>query len=58
LPLRYSTDVSDEATLHLSGKVKRHNTHIWGSENPHAIVEHIRDSPKIKVFCALSCDEV
>jgi hypothetical protein len=41
---------SDEATFYLSGKVNRHNIRVWGSENPHAVVEHSRDSPKIKVF--------
>jgi hypothetical protein len=23
---------SDEATFHISGKVNRHNVHIWGTE--------------------------
>lgn len=45
---------SDEATFHLSGKVNRHNVRIWGLENPHATLEHERDSPKVNVFCALS----
>ncbi|KAJ9600337.1 hypothetical protein L9F63_009365 [Diploptera punctata] len=45
---------SDEATFHLSGKVNRHNVRIWGSENPHAIQEHVRDSPKMNVWCSLS----
>jgi hypothetical protein len=43
---------SDEATFHVSGAVNRRNVRIWGSENPHAYVEHQRDSPKVKVFCA------
>jgi hypothetical protein len=38
---------SDEACFHLSGKVNRHNVHIWGMENPHATVQYIRDSPKV-----------
>ncbi|KAJ4432694.1 hypothetical protein ANN_21317 [Periplaneta americana] len=37
---------SDEATFHVNGCVNRHNCVIWGSENPHVIHEHIRDSPK------------
>jgi hypothetical protein len=41
---------SDEATFHLSGKVSRYNIRIRGSENPHAVVEHVRDSPKMNVF--------
>ena len=41
---------SDEATLHVSGAVNRRNVSIWGSENPHAYVEHQRDSPKVNVF--------
>lgn len=44
---------SDEATFHTSGKVNRHNVRIWGSENPHYVVEHIRDSPKVNVWCGL-----
>ena len=45
---------SDEATFHVTGKVNRHNTRIWGTEHPHAIQEHVRDSPKVNVFCAIS----
>ena len=36
---------SDEATFHTNGKVNRHNLCIWGEENPHATIEHERDSP-------------
>jgi hypothetical protein len=45
---------SDEATFHLSGKVNRHNVHIWRTENPRATVQHERVSPNVKVFCAIS----
>ena len=45
---------SDEATFHLSGKVNRFNVRIWGSENPHAILEFECDSPNLNVFCAVS----
>ena len=45
---------SDEATFHLNGRVNMHNTCIWGTENPHEIHEHERDSPKVNVFCAIS----
>jgi hypothetical protein len=31
--------LSDEATLHLSGKVNHHNLIIWGSQNPHQVVK-------------------
>jgi hypothetical protein len=44
---------SIEATFHISGKVNRHNVRVWGSENRHAYVEHVRDSPKVNVFCAI-----
>lgn len=44
---------SDEATFHVSGKVNRHNVRIWGTENPHAFIEHVRDSPKVTVWCGL-----
>jgi hypothetical protein len=40
---------SDEATLHTHGVANRHNCGIWGSENPHALMEHVRDIPKVNV---------
>lgn len=49
---------SDESTFHTSGKVNTHNVRIWGSENPHQLVQHERDSPKINVFCAVSRRQV
>ena len=45
---------SDEATFHINGKVKKHNTRIWGTENPHELHEHQQDSPKVIMFCAMS----
>jgi hypothetical protein len=45
---------SDEATYHLYGKVNRHNVRVWGTENPHATIEHIMNSPKLNVFCGVS----
>lgn len=49
---------TDEATFHLSGKVNKQNVRIWGSEKPHAIREHIRDSPKVNVWCGLLQDKI
>jgi hypothetical protein len=49
---------SDEATFHVSGAVNRRNARIWGSESPHAYVEHQRDSPKVNVFCEVSIQKV
>ena len=49
---------SDEATFHTCGKVHRHNCRIWGEENPHVVMEYERDSPKVNVWCALTCDTV
>lgn len=49
---------SDESTFHVSGKVNRHNVRIWGSENPHVVQEHIRDSPKVNVWCGLMKDMI
>ena len=47
---------SDEATFHVCGKVNHYNVRIWGTENPHVTMEHVRDSPKVNVFCAVfSC---
>jgi hypothetical protein len=33
--------------------VNRHNVRIWGSENPHHVIEHIRDRPEVHVWCWL-----
>jgi hypothetical protein len=44
--------LSYEATFHVCSKVNRHNVRIWGTENPHATMEHVRESPKVNVFCA------
>jgi len=49
---------SDEATFHISGAVNCCNVRIWGSENPHAYVEHQCDPPKVNVFCAISSQKV
>ena len=45
---------SDGATFHVTGKFNKHNTRIWRTEHPHTIQEHVRDSPKVNVFCAIS----
>ena len=47
---------TDEACFHVSGKVNCHNVRIWGSENPHMVIEHIRDGPKDIVWCGLLHD--
>jgi hypothetical protein len=44
--------------LHVCGKVDRQHVHIWGTENPHATMEHVHDSPKVNVFCAISSCKV
>ena len=49
---------SDETTFHVSGKVNKQNVHIWGSQNPHSTAEHIRDSPKVNVWCGLLHDRL
>ena len=49
---------SDEATFHISGKVNKHNVRILGIQNPHAHIEHVRDSLKVNVFCATSQSSV
>jgi hypothetical protein len=38
---------SDEAALHVSGKVNKHNCQIWGSENPH--MEYECGTPELNV---------
>ncbi|PSN49272.1 hypothetical protein C0J52_08217 [Blattella germanica] len=44
---------SDESTFHLSGKVfSLHKMSEY--EPPRAVLQHVRDSPKINVFCVVS----
>jgi hypothetical protein len=50
--------ISDEATFHVSSKAKTHNVRISGTEQPHAQIEHQRDCPEVKVFCAVSREKV
>ena len=49
---------SDDATFHTNGKVNKHNARILCEENPHSTVEHVRDSPKVSVFCAITKKQV
>jgi hypothetical protein len=49
---------SHEGTFHVSGKVNRHSCRILGNENPHEVMEHERDIPKLNVWCALTSDSV
>lgn len=44
---------SDEAHFHLGGFVNRHNSRIWGSENPRVINERAQYPKKTTVWCAL-----
>ena len=49
---------SDKAMFHVCGKVNSHNVRIWDTENPHAMMERVCDSPKVNVFCAVSSCKV
>jgi hypothetical protein len=44
---------SDETMFHVCGKVNHQNICILSMENPHAMVEHVCDSPKVNVFLAV-----
>jgi hypothetical protein len=44
---------TDQASFHVNEKVNRHNLRIWGTENPDSTIEHVRDSPKMNVFCTI-----
>ncbi|PSN38403.1 hypothetical protein C0J52_21588, partial [Blattella germanica] len=35
-------------------KLNTQNVRIWGTEPPRAVLQHVRDFPKINVFCAVS----
>ena len=49
---------SDESTFHVSGLINRHNSRIWGSQNPHETYELERDSPKLIVWCVIMHDKI
>ncbi|XP_018375528.1 PREDICTED: uncharacterized protein LOC108769183 [Trachymyrmex cornetzi] len=42
---------SDEAHFHLGGYVNKQNCRIWGSEQPHTIVERPMHPPRVTVWC-------
>lgn len=42
---------SDEAHFHLDGFVNRQNCRIWGSENPHVIVQKQMHPQRVTVWC-------
>ena len=49
---------SDESTFHVSGLINRHNSRIWGSQNPHETYELERDSRKLNVWCGIMHDKI
>ena len=49
---------SVEGTFHVSSAVNRRIVRIWVSGNPHAHVQHQRDSPKVNVFCVIFSQKV
>ena len=44
---------SDEAHFHLGGYVNKQNCHIWGSENPHEVLEKPMHPLRVTVWCGL-----
>lgn len=48
---------SDKAIFHTHGVVNCHNCRIWGSENPHALMKHVRDS-QVNVWCSIMSDRI
>lgn len=44
---------TDEAHFELGGYVNTQNCRIWGSENPHVVVQKPMHPPKVTVWCAL-----
>ena len=48
----------DEATFHTCGHVNRHNCRIWADEQPNALREWERDSPKINVWMGITKSNV
>ena len=34
--------------------MNKQNVRVWGTEPPRAVVEHVRNSPKLNMFCVIS----
>jgi hypothetical protein len=49
---------SDEATFHLNGLVNKHNVRYWSESNPFIQIETVMRSPKVNVWCAMSCNRL
>jgi hypothetical protein len=45
--------MTDEAWLHVSGRVNAQNVRIWSDNNPHAVHHVPLHSEKVGVWCAL-----
>lgn len=45
---------SDEATVHVSGYMNKHNYCVWGYENPHTVTELETASAKVIAWCAIA----
>jgi len=44
---------TDEAHFHLNGYVNKQNYRIWGTENPHEVIEATLHPQRLSVFCAI-----
>ena len=56
--LKNSLCFSDEATFHLNTMVNKHNSIIWGFENPKSIYEIPIKSPGVVVWAAIFHDRI
>ena len=37
-------------SIYLEKSINCHNVRVWGTQNAHEFVEHVRDSPKVNFF--------
>lgn len=49
---------SDEATFHICGNVHKHNCRIWADQQPNAILEWQRDTPKVNVWLGMTANKI
>lgn len=49
---------TDEATFHVGGFVKRHNSHYWGKEDPKRLLKKSQNKPRLTVWVGITSQRI